>query len=378
MAFLMQNSGLVDILQKAFPLIPSTSSLQMLLNMKIDLRPEYMEVSATDLDHSIIVRNQISGEGECSFTINAKKLIEVARELHEGELSLDVKESILTIHSGGNFSCKIACGDATDFPSFPQISDSVDMDIPVSRIIDMVTKSSFAVSKDETRVCLCGVLWEFDRSGTTMVATDGHRLGTCSYQCENITEEKNVCIVSPKTLTQVVKLIKNSEKGTDIHVSLGDKYIVFRDSSFELISKLIDGPYPNYEKVIPTNNPRKCIVDRCTLIDAVRRVSVLSNQKTHLVKFVFKTQELEISVLNKDIGGEAHHTIPVDYDGEEHVVGFNAAYLTEILGIADTDRVLIEMNTNISACLIFPQHDKEDNYEGQNLFLIMPLRIIGE
>jgi DNA polymerase-3 subunit beta len=175
-----------------------------------------------------------------------------------------------------------------------------------------------------------------------------------------------------------VRILDIDEGASSVTVLFSEKYIVFNTESFNLCSKLIDGPYPDYKKVIPNNNPKTVTVDKGTLIESVRRVSVLSNQKTHLVKFVFNLNELEIVVLNSDIGGEARQIIPIEYDGDEHIIGLNAAYFTEILSIIKTPSVRLEMNTQISACLIFPRYEKEEDKKSEDLFLIMPLRILEE
>jgi DNA polymerase-3 subunit beta len=163
-----------------------------------------------------------------------------------------------------------------------------------------------------------------------------------------------------------------------VKVNIGDKYISFSTPNLMMCSKLIEGPYPDYTKVIPRNNPKKAIIDKSILQNAVRRVSVLSNQKTHLVKFGFSKGNLEIVVLNRDIGGEAREVISVDYDNDIHNIGFNGQYLSEILDIIKTPKVMIEMNTQISACLLFPVYENETDKKSEDLFLIMPLRIMEE
>jgi DNA polymerase-3 subunit beta len=211
-----------------------------------------------------------------------------------------------------------------------------------------------------------------------MVATDGHRLGYYFHNLSTPVEQKVSSIVSQKSLLHLIRMLSSEEEEPIVHVTLGEKYILFTDTSFSLCSKLIEGPYPDYQKVIPKNNPKNAIIDRVLLQDAVRRVSVLSNRKTHLVKFSYTADTLEITVLNRDIGGEARQVVPVQYDGEDHVIGFNAQYLAEILGIINTPSVRMEMNTQISACLIFPDGDEANKNGSEELFLIMPLRIMEE
>ncbi|MBD3392505.1 MAG: DNA polymerase III subunit beta [Chitinivibrionales bacterium] len=375
MPYTIEKKSLFELLQKAYPIVPTKSSLQMLSNLKVSLAPGTIEFMATDLDHSIKVQGSIEGDGEAELAVNARKLFEVVRELGEGPLTIRLDENVLILESADSFVCKIAGADTQDFPLFPEVTDKKEVDIPLSFLKNMIQKSSFAVSRDETRACLCGVLWEIDKKKTGMVATDGHRLGRCLYRGEFGLPSAKKSIVSPKSMLHIVRILSSDSEDPSVHVAIGEKYIVFTAEGVMLCSKLIEGPYPDYEKVIPKNNPKKAIIERSLLQEAVRRVSVLSNQKTHLVKFVFRNDELEIVVLNRDIGGEARQRIPIEYGGEEHTVGFNAAYLSEILGIITSQKVRIEMSTQISACLLFPDTSEP---ESEDLFLIMPLRIMEE
>jgi len=221
-------------------------------------------------------------------------------------------------------------------------------------------------------------MWEVQKERSGMVATDGHRLGS-SFTNENFEVSSMVNgIVSPKSVLNLTRIMDSKDPEEKIKVVLGDKYVTFSTQSLIMCSKLIEGPYPDYTKVIPRNNSKEAFIDRATFLEAVKRVSVLSNQNTHLVKFTFRAGELEIVVLNRDIGGEARETIPIDYKGENHVIGFNGQYFTEILEIIKTPKIRLEMNTQISACLIFPHYEKDTEKASDDLFLIMPLRIMED
>jgi DNA polymerase-3 subunit beta len=378
MPFTIRNKIFFDVIQKAYPIIPLRSSYSILLNFRLQFKTGLLIISSTDLDHSIRIKTPIDGEGEFDITVNARKLFEIVKELHDCELTIEYYDNVLKIESDGSFSCKITGADSRDFPGFPEFDSSYEFDISVNKLLNMITKSSFAVSKDDVRPCLRGVLWEIESKKTGMVATDGHRLGYSYYQYEYDIDKKISLIISPKSLLHLFRILENREEVLSIAISPKQDYLLFSNSSLELCSKLIEGPYLDYKNVIPRNNTKEAIIDKGTLIEAVKRVSVLSNQKTHLVKFVFRNNELEIEVLNRDIGGEAHQVIPVIYEGEEHVIGFNAVYFSEILNIIKTPSIRIEMNTQISACLLFPVFEKDEDQKSDDLFLIMPLRIFAE
>ncbi len=378
MSITILKKDLYDLMQKAFPIIPSKSSLQILSNFRLSFTGSKLEVSATDLDHSMKVTSDASGNGPFDITVNARKAFDIVRELPEGNVTLDIDETVLIIQSEKEFSCKIAGADSRDFPGFPETTSDNEFEISNSILKDMILKSSFAVSKDESRACLCGIFWEISDNKTGMVATDGHRLGSSFVHSSFPVNNQVNGILSPKSVLNLIRVMDTKSTEEKIKVSISDKYVVFSTESLLMCSKLIEGPYPDYTKVIPRNNPKKAIIDRISLQNAVRRVSVLSNQKTHLVKFTFAQNSLEIVVLNRDIGGEARENINVEYSDDVHAIGFNGQYFSEILDIIKVPKIRLEMNTQISACLIFPEYEPGTEVMSEDLFLIMPLRIVEE
>jgi DNA polymerase-3 subunit beta len=378
MSVQIQKKDLLEAMQKAFPIVPSKSSLMILSNFRIAYADSILEISATDVDHSLRVTAAASGDGSLDIAVNARKIFEVVKELPEGSVVFDTDGMVLVMESEKGFSCKIAGSDPSDFPGVPSIEGGVDLNVSGASLRDMIQKSAFAVSKDESRGSLCGILWELSPEKTGMVATDGHRLGWSSIGM-NLPVKNNVSrIISQKSVSTLVRIIDSKAQDESLKVVIGDKYVSFSTPSFTMVSKLIEGQYPEYGKVIPKNNPKIIIADRTGVLEATRRVSVMSNSKNHLIKLTFKSGTMEAVVMNREIGGEAREVVPVEYDGDEHVVGFNGMYFTEILDIMKTQKIRLEMNTQISACLVFPEYAEEKEKVSEDLFLIMPLRIMDE
>jgi len=378
MSVSIQKKDLLEAMQKAFPVVPTKSSLMILSNFRLCYAGSILEVSATDADHSLRVTAGAGGDGSLDITVNARKVFEIVKELPEGTVKLDVDGMVLLMESEKGFNCKIAGADPGDFPGVPSIEGGVELGISSAVFRNMILKSSFAASKDESRASLCGVLWELSSDKTGMVATDGHRLG-CSFTGMNLPVSVSVSrILSKKSVETLMRITDSKNQDEALKVVLGDKYASFSTPSFTMVSKLIEGQYPEYSKVIPKNNPKVIIADKMALCEAVRRVSVLANQKNRLSVYTFKSGMMEAMVTNREIGGEAREFVPVEYSGDEHKVGFNGQYLMEILDIIETQKVRLEMNTQISACLIFPQYDDEKNKVTDDLFLLMPLRIMDE
>jgi len=377
MAVSIQKKDLLEAMQKAFPVIPSKSSLTILSNFKLSYNSGEFEVAATDADHSLRVTVKAQGASPLDVTVNAKKIFEIVRELPEGGVTLDLDGTVLLLESEKGFSCKIAGADINDFPGVPETGSGAEFDIHSSTFHELVRKSSFAVSRDESRAALCGILWEVASDKTGMVATDGHRLGSSFINTPFPVTESISKIISQKSVSTLVR-ITDSKNDEVVRVTIGEKYISFNTNSFSMVSRLVEGQYPDYTKVIPRNNPKIIEADRVSLLEAIRRVSILSSNKNHLVRLIFKPGVMEAIVMNRDIGGEAREAVTIDYDGDEHIVGFNGMYFTDILDIVKTPKVRLEMNTQISACLVFPVYADEKEKKSDDLFLIMPLRIMDE
>jgi len=377
MSINVQKKDLLEAMQKAYPIVPSKSSLMILCNFRISYADSILEVSATDVDHSLRVSVGASGDGSIDIAVNAKKIFDIVKELPEGSVTVDVDGMVLLIESEKGFSCKISGADPSDFPGVPSI-EGVGFSVDAPSLRDIIRKSSFAVAKDESRGSLSGVLWELLPDKMGMVSTDGHRLGYSFIDINLPVGDKVSRIVSQKSVSTLVRITDTNNADEVLKVIIGEKYVSFSTPSFTMVSKLIDGQYPEYGKVIPKNNPRVVTADRVSMFDAVRRVSVMSNAKTNLVKLIFENNMMEAAVVNKEIGGEAQESISVEYDGEKHIIGFDGKYFTEILDILKTEKVRLEMNTQISACVIYPIYAEEKDRVSEDLFLIMPLRILDE
>jgi DNA polymerase III subunit beta len=377
MALTISKDSLFDVLQKAYPIIPLKSSLQILSNFRISFNGSMIEITTTDLDQSLKIFLHAEALDSKSFdiTVNARKFFEIVRELPQGMVSFSVEDNVVLLQTEKNFSCKIAGADSNDFPGFPDVSNDHEIEINPVLLKTMIPNSSFAVAKDESRACLAGIFWEVSKDSTGMIATDGHRLGSCFINDSFSCEDKISVIASPKTLNNLLRNV-DAKQDTKIKVLFSEKYVTFVGKDFTFCSKLIDGPYPDYTKVIPASNPREAVVDRIALLNATKRASILSNQKTHLIKFIFSENTMEVIVVNKEIGGEAKEKVSIEYKGDVHTIGFNGQYFTEILDIIKTEKVKISMNTQISACLLYPVHKKEEEKTSSDLFLIMPLRIM--
>jgi DNA polymerase-3 subunit beta len=239
----------------------------------------------------------------------------------------------------------------------------------------MIQKTVFAASTDETRPALNGVLWQTSGKSMQMVATDGHRLAKVSQKNNKLKGLHDDIIIPPKVLNLLVKLLADSAKGgeeKEIGVIFGENNIIFNLDDSIIASRLIEGPYPNFEQVIPKDNDKKLIVNKDLLTSTIRRVSILANTLTHQIKFSFKKDTLELSSANFDLGGEAKESLVCDYTAEPMDIGYNASYVMDVLKQIDGDEVILDLGTPVSAAMIYSSEKKEGE---ECLYLLMPLRL---
>jgi len=376
--------------------VPSRSPLPVLSNILLEAKEGQLTLSATDLDISIATRVPASVDEPGKIAVSARKLAEIVRELPRTAVAIGVADSRMTIrcHTGvprdeaeegspeeGVYS--LAGVGAEDFPEFPEYQSREGGESEAAGVLvapggqdlkEMIGKTRFAVSSDETRPVLGGVFWQIQGSQMKMVATDGHRLSKIVRTLPEEAESAKAAeaIVPPKALDTLVKLISS---GCDLKgVTIGENHVIFDLDTTVLFSRVIEGPYPDFEQVIPKNNEKKMVVAKDVLLPAVRRVSILSNSQTHQIRMIWDNDMLELSAVSQEIGGEARESIVTQYKDERFEVGYNANYLLEILRKMESGDVIFELDTPVTSGLIRPAQQPE----GEDfLCLIMPLRLEG-
>jgi DNA polymerase-3 subunit beta len=313
---------------------------------------------------------EIQKEG--SITVPARVFSEIVKELPDYELEIVSSDNRMEIKCGSGIY-KLSGFSADDFPKLPDVHPGRQIKVNAASFYNLIKKVLFAVSKDETRPALNGVLWHTSEDGLNLVATDGHRLAKVTGKEIKITGYKEDIIIPPKVLENLAKL--TTDETGEIGVILNENTIVFVLDNAVITSRLLEGPYPNYEQVVPKDNDKILLVEKNVLMSAVRRVSILSNSLTHQVKFSLKANSLELSATNFDFGGEAKESVKVSYEAEEMDIGFNAAYVIDVLKQIDSDEVRFELNNPTTATIIKPEGESGSE---SSLFLVMPLRLMEQ
>lgn len=368
MKFTLSKSRLSSSLQSILQVVPTKSTLPILTNILIEALENKLKLSATDLDISITasVDCQVTKKG--SAALPARILFEIIRELPESDITFESTNNRMEIKIP-NGSYKIAVVSADDFPKLPAVNLKKEIRLSGDDLVAMIRKTTFACSTDETRPALNGVLWQTKGERMQMVATDGHRLAKMTVDNTKLKGLHDDIIVPPKVLNLIPKFLE--EEAAEIGVIFGENNIIFNLGDVILTSRLIEGPYPNFEQVIPSASEKKMTVDKNDLGAAVRRVSILSNALTHQVKFSLDKGALTLSTSNVDVGGEGKEQLDCDFVGDPVEIGYNATYVQEILNRVEGSEVVFELSSPVSAGLVYSPKVSKDDY----LCLIMPLRL---
>ncbi len=346
--------------------IPTKTTLPVLSNVLLEAEDNALWVSGTDLDVSIRVKVDADVKQPGAITAPGRKLQELTRELPDEPVEFSVRGQQLEIGCGYS-RVKLNGLASEEFPNFPAIDFEEGWTVSEESLRNLIQATSFAVSNEESRPILNGVLWELEESRMGMVATNGHRLARMSVKAGSSVAGTADFIVPPAALGQVDRLFDGNGELT---VARGGNYLGFRSSTREVYTRLIDGKYPNYEQVIPKGNDKTAEIDKAAMEAAVRRMAVVASDQTHRIKLSFETDRVHLDAKTPDLG-EAHDELEVDYEGESLQIGFNANYLLEVLRNMPSDKVTFSFMTSERAAIVQPG-DAELDY----LCLIMPLRLV--
>jgi len=367
MKFTIAQEELARVLGLVSGLVPSRTTLPVLGNVLIETTPQGIQVSATDLDLSVTVPGKAAVGEAGAVTLPARRLAEMVRALPVAPVNVTAQGDKVQISCRDSMVRLFGLPKA-DFPSLPQVAFAGALQTSPSLLGRLISRTAFAASTEDTRPILNGVLWEIEAEETSMVATNGHRLAKCTLRLDHPAEARAPVIVPPRALGHALRLF---EAAQTIEVAFAENMLGFRDGGAVLFTRLIEGPYPNYEQVIPRDNDKVAVVSTEALTGALRRMAVIASDQTHRVKLAFARERLALNVSTPDVG-EAAEELPVDYAGEALEIGFNATYLLDVLKVIEHDTVRIAFKSPERAAVI----ESAEQREGESyLCLVMPLRL---
>lgn len=367
MEFTVQKSDLVKELQLMQGVVERKSSIPILANVLVEAGKDDIRFSATDLDVSLRGRCAATVAATGSVTIGAKKLFEIARSLPEKDVKIRaLKDSWVSVECD-RASFKVAGLPKEDFPALPEPKAGRGVEIPADVMRDLIARTGFAITAEDARYYLAGALLIIDKASVAMVATDGHRLSYASRKASLKTAEAIRSLVPRKAVQELSRLVEGAQTVAFQQV---DNHLVFTVDDRTLASKTVEGQFPAYEKVIAASGDKVLVLDRDMLAMAIRRVSLLSSERSRAIKLALSSGTLDLLASSPDVG-EAKESLTVEYNGGGVEIGFNAQYLSEFLAAAGTETVQVELKDGESQGIFRPYGDAPTDYR----YVVMPMRL---
>jgi len=371
MRFTISREKLQEGLTAVTATIPAKTTLPVLANILVETTDKGIRLSGTDLDIAVSTEVAADVEAQGAITIPARKLSEIARELPPSPVKIaSAGEQRITLDCGRSHF-KILGLPRDEFPSFPAVRFNESWRIRSGELQKLISHTSFAVSTEESRPILNGVLWELRPEMMRMVATNGHRLAKMELPIKTAAGPSSDLIVPPKALEQVRRLFPEDE---ELEIARGENHLGFRSPFTSVFTRLIEGPYPPYDQVIPRDNNLIAIADRAAFAGALRRMSVIASDQTHRIRLSFNAALVRFSVQTPDLG-EATDELPIRFTGDPLDIGFNANYLLEILRYIPTEEVKLTFKAPERAATLEPEGWSDP---ASYLCLVMPLRLLDE
>jgi DNA polymerase III subunit beta len=367
MELVVRKNDLLRELQLFQGIVERKNTIPILANVLIEAKGDEVRMLATDLEVALRSKCAASVTKGGSLTLPAKKLYEVVKALPETDVRIQEDKNGVKV-AADRFDSRMQTLPREDFPTLPDVSGSAKAMLPRAAVREMVGKTQFAITGEDTRYFLNGAKFVLKPESLTLVATDGHRLALVEVtHSVGVAQEVGV-ILPKKTLLELGKLL--SEGDGDIAFENGENHLFFEVGGRVLISRMIDGQFPAYERVIPKGNDKLIEFDRERLTSAVKRVALLSNERSRAVKFEIDKGKVEVTSSSSEFG-EAREQIAVDYTGAAMAISFNAQYVLDFLNVVETDIVSLSLKDEVSQAVMKPVGAEGYDYT----YVIMPMRI---
>ena len=373
MKFILSSLKLLKAVQSLAGVINSNNTLPILDDFLFNISDNELRITASDLETTMIVTIQpdlVEGVGE--VTIPARLLIDILKNLPDIPVSFNIDETTLAIEiTTGEGRYKMVGHKSDEFPQVPVLEEASQWEIPADVLACGFEKTVFATGNDEIRPVMTGVFMEMTNNGLNFVATDAHKL--VRYRRLDIKTDVLASFIVPKKPINQLKTALAGKADETVVVEFNKTNASFTMSGFQLVCRLIDGKYPNYETVIPKANPNKLTIDRQLLLSAIRRVAIFSSKATHQIRFKIAGQELTLTAEDLDYYNEAKERLACNYSGDDMEIGFNSRFFQEMLGNLSQQEILLEMSAPNRAGLILPVDNQ--NADEDILMLLMPVML---
>ena len=370
MKFIVSSTQLLKQLQVLGGIINNNNTLPILDNFLFELSNKQLKISASDLETTMSTTIEVEADEEGTVALNARLLLDTLKTFPEQPLTFVVEDNNTIEISSDSGKYALAYADGAEFPKAVELDSPSSTTISSDILATAISKTIFASGNDDLRPVMSGVFFQFSPESLTFVATDAHKL--VKYTRTDVTASEVAEFIMPK---KPLNLLKNILSGSDndIVIEYNDSNAKFTFDNSVLICRLIDGKYPNYEAVIPKENPNKLTLDRGLFLNSVKRVSIFSSKTTHQIRLKMAGTELNISAEDLDFSNKADERLQCSYEGDDMQIGFNSRFLSEMLSNLNSNEVLLEMSLPNRAGILTPIDGLE---EGENItLLVMPVML---
>ncbi len=370
MKFIVNSSTLLKELQKLNGVISTSNTLPILDNFLFEIEDGKIKIIASDLETTMISEITTESSSNGQITIPSKILIDTLKTFSNQPLTFLVDEETKGIEiSSENGNYKLAGQDAKEFPKVPELSSSSSFLISSSVLLNAINKTLFASGNDELRPVMSGVFCELSEENITFVATDAHKL--VKHTRSKITSNSNSSFILPKKPLSLLK--NNIDSDSDLNVDFNETNVKFSLDNITLICRLIDGKYPNYDAVIPKDNPNKLVINKDELLNSIKRVSIYASKTTHQIRLKIAGSQLQITSEDLDFANKAEERLTCSYEGEDIEIGFNSRFVIDMLNNIGAEQICLEMSAPNRAGIILPLDGQEENED--TLMLVMPVML---
>ena len=370
MKFIVSSTYLLKHLQVLGGVINNSNTLPILDNFLFELDNSKLTVSASDLETTMSSILDVESDNEGSVAIPARLLLDTLKTFPEQPLTFVVEDNNTVEISSNHGKYAVAYADGNEFPKAVALEDPSSTTITGDILANAISKTIFAAGNDDLRPVMSGVFFQFSTEGLTFVATDAHKL--VKYTRDDIKANQVAEFIMPKKPLNLLKGILAASED-DVTIEYNDSNAKFTFENTVLVCRLIDGKYPNYEAVIPKENPNKLSIDRTQFLNSVRRVSIFSNKTTHQIRLKIAGAELNVSAEDIDYSNKAEERLTCDYQGDDLQIGFNSRFLSEMLNNLTSDDVQLEMSLPNRAGILTPVDGLD---EGEHItMLVMPVML---
>lgn len=370
MKFIASSSALLEHLKLVNGAVVSKPVLPILENFLFDIKDGKLTITSTDLETSMTTTLDVEAEEDIQVAVPSKMTLEILSSLPEQPVTFTINAENNSIELSSGFGrYKLAGQPGVDFPKTPEVESETTFNIPSNVLLKAIAKSIFATGNDELRLNLTGIYVQLNPSDITFVATDANRL--VKFSRTDIAPGVSETFILPKKALNLLKAtLEDNDSPVKIDYNKSNAFFSFGNLS--LICRLIDERYPDYNAVIPKENPNSLTINRLALLNSVKRISIFSNRTTHQVRLKLAGSELTISAEDFDLANEAQEKINCQYEGADLEIGFNAKYLMDMLSTLDNKEVIFKMSTPNRAGLLVPSENDENE---DILMLVMPMML---